>query len=85
MKKSRLNLKTYLKFKLQEIKRQVPIYKVEHKQDGKKYDFISSQGLQEGMFVVCDTSQGKSYGRVVDIEIKELTEKEYKQYKECWR
>ena len=80
-----LGINHNLKFKLQEIKRQVPIYKVEHKQDGKKYDFISSQRLQEGIFVVCDTSQGKSYGRVVDIEIKQLTEEEYKQYKECWR
>lgn len=72
-------------FKLQEPKKKVNIYRVEHKQDGKKYDFISSQLLQEGMIVVCDTSQGKSYGRIVDIIFKELTEQEIKQYKECWR
>lgn len=72
-------------FKLQEPKKKVNIYRVEHKQDGKKYDFISSQLLQEGMIVVCDTSQGKSYGRIVDIIFKELTEEEIKQYKECWR
>ncbi len=73
------------KFKLQKPKKIATIYRVEHKKDGKKYDFISSQRLEKEMFVVCDTSQGKSYGRIVDIYTKELTEKEIKQYKECWR
>ncbi len=73
------------KFKLQEPIKIATIYKVEHKKDGKKYDFISSQRLEKEMFVVCDTSQGKSYGRIVDIETRELTEEEIKQYKECWR
>ncbi|WP_346935349.1 hypothetical protein [Clostridium sp.] len=83
--KDEVHIPLGIKFKLQEPKKQVTIYKVEHKQNGKKYDFISSQALQEGMFVVCDTSQGKSYGRIVDIEVKELTEKEIKEYRECWR
>lgn len=74
-----------LKFKLKESKKRLTIYKVEHKKDGKKYDFISSQRLEKEMFVVCDTSQGKSYGRIVDVESRELTEEECKQYKECWR
>ncbi len=74
-----------LKFKLQEPKKRVTIYKVEHKQDGKKYDFISSQALQREAFVVCDTTQGKSYGRIVAAHSKLLTEQEIKQYKECWR
>ncbi len=72
------------KFKLQKPKKIATIYRVEHKKDGKKYDFISSQRLEKEMFVVCDTSQGKSYGRIVDIETRELTEEEIKQYKECW-
>lgn len=80
-----LGIYNQLKFKLQEPKKKVTIYKVEHKKDGKAYDFISSQALQEGMFVVCDTTQGKSYGRIVDIEVRELTEDEIKEYKECWR
>ncbi|MEG1256654.1 hypothetical protein [Clostridium sp.] len=83
--KDEVHITSKNKFKLQEPKKQVKIYKVEHKQGGKKYDFISSQLLQEGMFVVCDTSQGKSYGRIVDIGDRELTEQEIKQYKECWR
>ena len=74
-----------LKFKLQEPKKRVTIYKVEHKKDGKKYDFISSQRLHIEMFVVCDTCQGKSYGRIVDLEERELTGSEIKQFKECWR
>ncbi|WP_346961992.1 hypothetical protein [Clostridium sp.] len=73
------------KFKLQEPKKQVTIYGVAHKQNGKMYDFVSSQRLQEGMFVVCDTSQGKSYGRIICLVDKELTDEEYKQHKECWR
>jgi hypothetical protein len=73
------------KFKLHVPKRQVPIYKVEHQEDGKQYDFISSQFLNDGMFVVCNTSRGKSYGRIAGIEVKGLTEEEIKQYKECWR
>ncbi len=80
-----LGINENLKFKLQESKKIATIYRVEHKKDGKKYDFISSQRLQKEMFVVCDTSQGKSYGRIVDIETRELTEEEIKQYKECWR
>lgn len=80
-----LGINHNLKFKLQEPIKIATIYKVEHKKDGKKYDFISSQRLHKEMFVVCDTSQGKSYGRIVDIETRELTEEEYKQYKECWR
>lgn len=82
-----LGINKNLKFKLQEPKKRVTIHKVEHKQDGKKYDFISNETrlLQCYEFVICDTSQGKSYGRIVDLEERELTEEEYKQYKECWR
>lgn len=82
-----LGINHNLKFKLQEPKKKVTIYKVEHKRDGKNYDFISKEIklLQCYEFVVCDTSQGKSYGRIVDLEERELTDEEIKQYKECWR
>lgn len=78
-------VKSDVKFKLQEPKKQVTIYEIEHKQEGKKYYFRSSQLLQEDNFVVCDTTQGKSYGRVVGGKMLELTENETKSYKECWR
>lgn len=74
-----------VKFKLQESKKRVPIYKLEHQEDGKQYDFISSQLLYKDIFVICGTSQGKSYGKIVNKEYRELTESEIKQYKECWR
>ncbi len=82
-----LGINENLKLKLQEPKKKVTIYKVEHKKDGKKYDFISNETrlLQCYEFVICDTSQGKSYGRIVDLEVRELTNSETKQYKECWR
>jgi len=85
--KDEVHIVSDIKFKLQEPKKKVTIYKVEHKKDGKKYDFISNEIklLQCYEFVVCDTSQGKSYGRIVDLEERELTETEIKQYKECWR
>lgn len=85
--KDEVHIPLGIKFKLQEPKKKVNIYRVEHKQDGKKYDFISNETrlLQCYEFVVCDTSQGKSYGRIVDIEERELAEEEYLKYKECWR
>ncbi len=72
-------------FKLQEPKRRVRIYKIEHQKNGKKYDFISSQLLDCDEFVICDTKCGKSYGRIADVNTRELTEKEIEEYKECWR
>jgi len=76
---------TYSLFKLQEPKKRVRIYKIEHQKNGKQYDFISSQLLDCDEFVICDTECGKSYGIIVDAETRELTESEIKQYKECWR
>jgi len=72
---------TYSLFKLQEPKKRVRIYKIEHQKNGKKYDFISSQLLDCDEFVICDTKCGKSYGRIANVNTRELTESEYKQYK----
>lgn len=74
------------RFKAIEPKKRCEILLIEHQKDGKKYKFRSDEkypGIKE--FMVCDTSQGKSYGRVVDWEYEQLTEKEYLEYKKCWR
>lgn len=75
------------KFRLQEPKKQCVLYGIEHKEDGKIYYFRNkgTKVIPDGSFVVCDTSQGKSYGRAVQRIEKELTEEEYLNYKECWR
>jgi hypothetical protein len=73
------------KFIFQEFKKTKAIYHVEHQKNGKLYEFISSQLLPDGEFVVCDTKYGKSYGKIVNTEFKDLTESEIKEYKECWR
>jgi len=80
-----LGIRGTTKFKLQDSKKHTWIYKVEHQKNGKHYDFISSQLLQDDEFVVCDTCKGESYGRVAEIISKELTETEISKYKECWR
>lgn len=74
-----------VKFKLQESKKRVRIYKIEHQKNGKQYDFISSQLLDCDEFVICDTKCGKSYGRIADVRTIALTETEISNYKECWR
>lgn len=79
------------KFKLQEPKKKIKIIKVEHGKDRKQYEFIGINEtdyctmINEGDFVECDTKHGSSYGRCVGRIIKELTESEIKEYKECWR
>lgn len=82
-----LGIDKSLKFKLQEPKKQCVLYGIEHKEDGKIYYFRNkgTKVIPDGSFVVCDTSQGKSYGRAVQRIEKELTEEEYLNYKECWR
>ncbi|WP_346884363.1 hypothetical protein [Clostridium sp. UBA4395] len=76
------------KFKLQEPKKKVNIYRVEHGKDRKQYEFIrkiDNQLILVNDMVECDTKYGRCYGKCVNIVPKELTEEEYKQYKECWR
>lgn len=75
-------------FKLQEPKKQVKIIKVEHGKGRKQYEFIKkidNQSILVNDMVECNTKYGNCYGRCVDIIFRELTESEYKQYKECWR
>lgn len=88
-----LGIDKSLKFKLQEPKKQCVLYGIEHKEGGKIYYFRNegnfrnkgAKVIPDGSFVVCDTRQGKSYGRAVQRIKKELTEEEYLNYKECWR
>lgn len=62
-------------------KKEYKLYKVEHKEDGKRYLFRSDLDHTLDDMVVCDTCQGKSYGKMVKVVTKKLTEEEYKQYK----
>ena len=62
-------------------KKEYKLYKVEHKEDGKRYLFRSDLDHTLDDMVVCDTCQGKSYGKIVKVVNKELTEEEYKAYK----
>lgn len=72
---------TYTKYKLVRQKKEYKLYEVEHKEDGKRYLFRSDLDHTLDDMVVCDTCQGKSYGKMVKVVNKELTEEEYKQYK----
>jgi hypothetical protein len=72
---------TMQKYKLVPQKKEYKLYKVEHKEDGKRYLFRSDLDHTLDDMVVCDTCQGKSYGKMVKVVTKELTEEEYKAYK----
>lgn len=72
---------TYTKYKLVRQKKEYKLYEVEHKEDGKRYLFRSDLDHTLDDMVVCDTCQGKSYGKMVKVVTKKLTEEEYKQYK----
>lgn len=72
---------TYTKYKLVRQKKEYKLYEVEHKEDGKRYLFRSDLDHILDDMVVCDTCQGKSYGKMVKVVTKELTEEEYKAYK----
>lgn len=49
----------------------IKTYDVEHKVTGKRYTFISDiENLEKNDIVVCDTSQGLSYGRIVGEKAK---------------
>lgn len=69
------------RYKLVPQKKEYQLYKVEHKEDGKRYLFRSDLDHTLDDMVVCDTCQGKSYGKMVKVVTKKLTEEEYKQYK----
>lgn len=69
------------RYKLVPQKKEYQLYEVEHQEDGKRYLFRSDLDHTLDDMVVCDTCQGKSYGKMVKVVTKELTEEEYKQYK----
>lgn len=69
------------KYRLVPQKKEYQLYKVEHQEDGKRYLFRSDLDHTLDDMVVCDTCQGKSYGKMVKVVTKKLTEEEYKQYK----
>ncbi|WP_052406370.1 hypothetical protein [Clostridium culturomicium] len=77
----------YARFKFQEPKKQYTLFEVIHAVGGKHYTFRASdnENLKPRDFVICDTPMGKTFGRVAGSITKELTEKEYLEYKECWR
>lgn len=55
----------------------IKTYKVEHKVAGKKYTFISDiENLEKNDIVICDTSQGLSYGRIVGEKAELIPEDE---------
>lgn len=72
---------THTKYKLVPQKKEYKLYEVEHQEDGKRYLFRSDLDHTLDDMVVCDTCQGKSYGKMVKVVTKELTEEEYKAYK----
>lgn len=69
------------RYKLIPQKKEYKLYEVEHQEDGKRYLFRSDLDHTLDDMVVCDTCQGKSYGKMVKVVTKELTEEEYKAYK----
>ena len=84
---STLGIPGYARFKLREPKKQYTLFEIVHAVGGKHYTFRASgnENLKPRDFVICDTSMGKTFGRVAGSITKELTEKEYMEYKECWR
>lgn len=72
---------TMQKYKLVSQKKEYQLYEVEHKENGKRYLFRSDLDHTLDDMVVCDTCHGKSYGKMVKVVTKELTEEEYKAYK----
>lgn len=84
---STLGIPGYARFKLRESKKQYTLFEIVHAVGGKHYTFRASgnENLKPRNFVICDTSIGKTFGRVAGTFTKELTEKEYMEYKECWR
>lgn len=80
-----------VKFKLEEPKQEYRLIEVVHAVNGKTYTFRErvlnpfDDYLKPHEFVICDTTMGNTFGRVAGTVERELTEKEYLEYKECWR
>lgn len=69
------------KYRLVQQKNNYLLFEVEHQEGGKRYLFRSDCNYNLGDIVICQTSLGKSYGKIVYKVIKELTEEEFKAYK----
>ena len=68
-------------YKLVPQKNNYLLFEVEHQEGGKRYLFRSDCNYNLGDIVICQTSLGKSYGKIVYKVIKEHTEEEFKAYK----
>lgn len=66
-----------------ETKTEVKIYQVEHTVGGNLYDFISDDEQFKNRIVVCDTIKGETYGKIINVFTKNVTEEELKKYKKC--
>ena len=66
------------KYRLVQQKNNYLLFEVEHQEGGKRYLFRSDCNYNLGDIVICQTSLGKSYGKIVYKVIKELTEEEFK-------
>ena len=74
-----VNNDTTLFGSIREPQNEYVVYKVEHAVGGKQYKFISDDLLKIDDMVICDTSQGQSYGKIVDIKYIWDTEKGFNQ------
>lgn len=80
-RKSELLIVGALRYRLREKLKKYRVVTVEHKENGKGYEFISDISLKRGDMVVCDTRHGKTFGRVLKSELIELTREQAKEYK----
>ena len=69
------------RYKLKEETVNYRIVTVEHRENGKGYEFISNFSVRPKDMVVCDTRYGKSFGMVIKTEVRELTKKQAGEYK----
>ena len=69
-------------FYKEESKKEYTIYQIEHTPEGKIYNFRKSdkEALMVSKFVICNTSKGKTYGKVIYLQNRKMTEKEYLEY-----
>lgn len=66
--------------------RWIKTYKVEHSLGGKLYTFVSScDNIKIGDMVVCDTTKGKTYGRVMHIDNVLVRQEDEMQYKSIYK
>lgn len=66
-----------------DFKKDYYIYQVEHKLNGKLYNFKSNAKLLKDDIVICNTSQGMTYGKVIKVIKKKMNSSDYEQLKSC--